>query len=173
MRRVAGMRHQPWWYGRFKYGVACSTPWWSCHRQGQVVEDDEATPRGNAEGVGSRTAVGVATALGGVAVGEAEMEWEPTYKEENHPVKHFETMSRSTTMTYCQGSMETSNIHGLRLRRGKPQKWESRKAMDVGKPSSRKTAGGHRRVPPDVGILEQWLSPTLLNARWELGSDMA
>ena len=39
-----------------------------------VVEDDEATLRGSAEGVGSRPAAGVATALGGVAVAEAEVD---------------------------------------------------------------------------------------------------
>ena len=37
-----------------------------------MVEDDEATLRGSAEGVGSRAAAGVATALGGVAVTETE-----------------------------------------------------------------------------------------------------
>ena len=44
-----------------------------------VVEDDEVTPIGSAEVAGSRAAAGVATALGGVAVAEAEtdggVEW--------------------------------------------------------------------------------------------------
>ena len=37
-----------------------------------VVEEDETTPNGSAEGADSRAATGVATALGGVAVVETE-----------------------------------------------------------------------------------------------------
>ena len=44
-----------------------------------VVEDEQATPRGSAEGDDSRAAAGVVTALGGVAAAEAEadggMKW--------------------------------------------------------------------------------------------------
>ena len=39
-----------------------------------VVEDDEATSGGSTEVAGSRAAACVATALGGVAVAEAEMD---------------------------------------------------------------------------------------------------
>ena len=41
-----------------------------------VVEEDEAIPRGSAEGVDSMAAAVVATALGGVAVAEAETDGE-------------------------------------------------------------------------------------------------
>ena len=55
-----------------------------------VVEDDEATLRGRAEGEGSRIAAGVTIALEGVAVAEAEtedgMKWRPVLQGGKHPV---------------------------------------------------------------------------------------
>ena len=99
------MRHQSWWPGRFEYGVACSTP---SGAERAVVEDDEATPRGNAEEAGSRAAAVVATTLGIVAVAEAEtgggVKWQTVLQGENRSV-----MSRSTTMICCQVTMEASD----------------------------------------------------------------
>ena len=54
-----------------------------------MVEDDEATLRGSAEGAGSRPASSVATALGGVAVAEAQVdggvEWRVVSQEGKPP----------------------------------------------------------------------------------------
>ena len=66
--QVAGMRHQPWWPGRFEFTVVKP----SSGAEIAVVEDEEATPRGSAEGAGSRAAAGVATALGSVAVAKTK-----------------------------------------------------------------------------------------------------
>ena len=45
----------------------------------------------------------------------------------------------------------TCSVHGLRLRAGKLPQVRFPKGEGCGKPSSRKAAGGHRRVPRDVG----------------------
>ena len=54
-----------------------------------VVEDDEATPRGSAEVAGSRTAVGVATPVGGVVAAETEadggVKWRAVLQEGKPP----------------------------------------------------------------------------------------
>ena len=56
-----------------------------------VVEDDEVTPRGSAEGVGLRAAAVVATTLRGVAVAEAETDsgakWRPVLQGGIAPCK--------------------------------------------------------------------------------------
>ena len=104
-RRVAGMRHQPWWPWRLLDTMVKP----SLSGAERTVVEDKATPRGSTKVAGSRAAAGVATELRGVAVAEAETDGGQSYKEENHPVKHFETMNRNPRMTRCQ-AMEASDV---------------------------------------------------------------
>ena len=81
-----------------------------------VAENDEATSRGSAEATGSRAVTSVGTALGGVAIAEAEtvggVKRMAVLQGGKPPREALETMSRSTTMTRCQATMEASDVLG-------------------------------------------------------------